>query len=277
MSADRSSLIYGEATNGGGPSPSAPIGGGPSPSASSAAPARAWVPSGYLFKDERLPVEPPPSPFRLPDPRTAGPEDVVAVGGDLAPGTILSGYRLGMFPMHLPDGELAWWSPVERGVIPPGRLQISHSLRRSLRKFHVSFDLDPEGVIDGCADPTRPHGWITAEIRDAYMELFALGWLHSVEAWDEDGNLAGGLYGISIGALFAGESMFSRQRDASKVALVHLVGHLSRVEQYLLDVQWVTPHLASLGAVGLSRDEYLELLPVALSAPNPWDPSLSGA
>ena len=109
------------------------------------------------------------------------------------------------------------------------------------------------------------------------MELFALGWLHSVEAWDEDGNLAGGLYGISIGALFAGESMFTRQRDASKVALVHLVGHLSRVEQYLLDVQWVTPHLASLGAVGLSRDEYLELLPAALSAPNPWDPSLAGA
>ena len=225
----------------------------------------------------RLPIEPPPSPFRLPDPRTAGTEDVVAVGGDLAPGTILAGYRQGMFPMHLPDGELAWWSPAERGVIPSGHLQISHSLRRSLRRFHVSFDLDPGGVIDGCADPARPHGWITAEIKRAYLEMFALGWLHSIEAWDDDGNLAGGLYGISIGALFAGESMFSRQRDASKVALVHLVGHLSRAEEYLLDVQWVTPHLASLGAVALPRDQYLGLLPAALAAPSPWDPSRFGA
>ena len=199
---------------------------------------------------------------------------MVAVGGDLAPGTILAAYRQGMFPMHLPDGQLAWWSPAERGVIPPGQLQISHSLRRSLRRFHVSFDLDPEGVIEGCADPSRPHGWITDEIRQAYMELFRLGWLHSVEAWDGEGNLAGGLYGISIGALFAGESMFSRQRDASKVALVHLVGHLSRVGPYLLDVQWVTPHLASLGAVSVPREEYLSRLSVALGAPSPWDRSL---
>jgi len=229
------------------------------------------------LKGERLPVEPTPSLFRLPDPRTAGSDDVVAVGANLAPGTILSAYRRGMFPMHLPDGELAWWSPVERGVIPPGHLQISRSLRRSLRRFHVSFDLDPEGVIDGCADPTRPHGWITTEIKRAYMELFGLGWLHSVEAWDDEGNLAGGLYGVSIGALFAGESMFSRQRDASKVALVHLVGQLSRAEHYLLDVQWVTPHLATLGAVGISREEYLKLLPEALAAPSPWDPSRLGA
>ena len=103
------------------------------------------------------------------------------------------------------------------------------------------------------------------------MQLFALGWLHTVEAWDEDGNLAGGLYGVSIGGLFAGESMFSRQRDASKVALVHLVGHLSRVEHYLLDVQWVTPHMATLGAIGISREDYLHLLPAALVAPSPWE------
>lgn len=230
-----------------------------------------------LLKGACLPVEPAPSLFRLPDPRTAGPDDLVAVGGDLAAGTILSGYRKGIFPMHLPDGTLAWWSPTERGVIPPGRLQISRSLRRSLRRFHVSFDLDPEGVIDGCADPARPHGWITTDIRDAYMELFRLGWLHSVESWDDEGNLAGGLYGVSIGALFAGESMFSRQRDASKVALVHLVGQLSRVEHNLLDVQWLTSHLATLGAVGMSRDAYLERLPEALVAPSPWDPSRFGA
>ena len=178
--------------------------------------------------------------------------------------------------MHVPSGELAWWSPAERGIIPPGRLQISRSLRRSLRKFQVSFDLDPEGVIDGCADPNRPHSWITVEIKEAYLELFRLGWLHSVEAWDDDGNLAGGLYGVSIGALFAGESMFTRQRDASKVALVHLVGRLSQVEPFLLDVQWVTPHLATLGAVGISRNRYLEMLPVALAAPDPWDPSRFG-
>jgi leucyl/phenylalanyl-tRNA--protein transferase len=194
----------------------------------------------------------------------------VAVGGDLSAGTILSAYRQGIFPMHLGEGDLAWWSPQPRGVIPPGSLQISHSLRKSLRRFHVSFDLDPEGVIDGCADPARPHGWITAEIRDAYLELFKLGWLHTVESWDDEGNLAGGLYGVSIGALFAGESMFSRQRDASKVALVHLVGQLSRSPDYLLDVQWLTPHLASLGAVGITRDEFLERLPAALAAPSPW-------
>jgi len=227
------------------------------------------------LKGVRLPVEPPPSQFRLPDPRTAGPDDVVAVGGDLAPGTILMGYRMGMFPMHLADGELGWWSPVERGVIPAGRLQISRSLRRSLRRFHISFDLDPEGVIDGCADPTRPHGWITREIKEAYMELSRLGWLHSVEAWTDDGNLAGGLYGVSIGALFAGESMFSRERDASKVALVHLVGQLSRAERYLLDVQWVTPHLATLGAIAMSRDAYLARLPEALAEASPWDPPSS--
>jgi len=222
-------------------------------------------------KGECLPLEPTPSPFHLPHASTAGADDVVAVGGDLSPGTILSGYRGGMFPMHLPDGTLAWWSPAERGVIPPGNFQISHSLRRSLRRFHISYDLDPEGVIDGCADPTRPHGWITDEIKNAYLELFRLGWLHTVESWDDDGNLAGGLYGVSIGGLFAGESMFSRQRDASKVALAHLVGHLSRVTGYLLDVQWVTAHLASLGAVGISRSEYMRKLPAALAAPSPWE------
>ncbi|MGH8928199.1 MAG: leucyl/phenylalanyl-tRNA--protein transferase [Acidimicrobiia bacterium] len=212
----------------------------------------------------------------MPDPALAGDDDVVAIGGDLAPGTILAGYRKGMFPMHLPDGRLAWWSPVERGIIPPGRLQISRSLRRSLRRYEISFDLDPEGVIEGCADPTRPQGWITPEIQLAYLELFRLGWLHSVESWDQDGNLAGGLYGVAIGGLFAGESMFTRQRDASKVALVHLVGRLAMVENSLLDVQWVTPHLASLGAVGISRAEYLTRLREVLASPSPWENGSGG-
>jgi leucyl/phenylalanyl-tRNA--protein transferase len=175
-----------------------------------------------------------------------------------------------MFPMHLPDGRLAWWSPVERGVIPLDGMRISRSLRRSCRRYRISVDADPAGVLDGCADPSRPHGWITAEIRSAYLELVKLGWVHSVEAWDTLGRLAGGLYGVAIGGLFAGESMFSRARDASKVALVHLVEVLSEVDAGLLDVQWATPHLVSLGAVGMRRGEYLRRLALALAAPDPW-------
>jgi leucyl/phenylalanyl-tRNA--protein transferase len=175
-----------------------------------------------------------------------------------------------MFPMHLTDGRLAWWSPAERGVIPLDGLRISRSLRRSNRRFRVSIDADTAGVIEGCADPSRPHGWITAEIKSAYLRLCRLGWVHSVEVWDDGGRLAGGLYGVAIGALFAGESMFSRARDASKVALVHLVEILKPVEGGLLDVQWVTPHLVSLGAVAVSRRNYLRRLSVALAAPDPW-------
>ena len=211
-----------------------------------------------------MPVEPPPSRFDLPDP--AGAEgDVVAVGGDLTAGTILQAYRKGMFPMHLEDGHLGWWCPIERAVIPPNRLRVTRSLRQSTRRYRVSVDRDFDGVIEGCADPSRPGGWITPEIVDAYTELHRLGWTHSIEVWDRDGDLVGGLYGVALGGLFAGESMFHTTRDASKVALVHLVVLMNRAGGGLIDVQWLTPHLESLGAVVIGKRAYLEGLPDLLA------------
>ena len=214
-------------------------------------------------------VEPIPSLFDLPDPRSAD-GDVVAVGGDLSPGLVLQAYRKGMFPMYLPDGHLGWWSPVERAVLPLGELRVSRSLRQSVRRYLVTIDEDFEEVIRGCADPQREGGWITEDFIDTYLELHRLGWAHSVEAWDTDGSLAGGLYGISVGGLFAGESMFHWARDASKVALFHLFVVMSSGERCLVDVQWQTPHLESLGAKVIGRDQYLEDLPGYLAKPSPF-------
>lgn len=208
-----------------------------------------------------------PSRFTFPNPAEAD-GDVVAVGGDLRPGTILQAYRQGLFPMNLSDGHLGWWSPVERTIIPLDGLHVSRSLRQSTRRFQVTVDEDFWGVVTGCAEEDRPGGWITDEFRDAYVELAELGWAHSVEVWDNDGRLAGGLYGVAIGGLFAGESMFHRASDASKVALVHLMVIMNQGGA-LLDVQWETPHLASLGAVVIGRDEYLRRLPAALGVPGP--------
>jgi len=211
-----------------------------------------------------------PSKFDLPDPK-AGDGDVVAVGADLEPGTLLQAYRRGLFPMGLPDGHLGWWSPVDRAVLPLRGLHISRSLRQSTRRFQVSVDADFEGVIQGCADARRREQWITEEFVAAYVQLHRLGWAHSVEVWDNDGNLAGGLYGVAIGGLFAGESMFHEARDASKVALVHLVVVMSQGGGRLLDVQWQTPHLESLGAVVIGREAYLGRLTEALQGPDVFD------
>lgn len=206
----------------------------------------------------------------MPEPRHAGDQDVVAVGADLAPGTVLAAYRRGMFPMHLHRGaELGWWSPDPRGVIRLGDLKVSRSLRRSVERYDVRVDTDFGGVIDGCADPQREHGWIDGEIRSAYRRLFDLGWVHSVETFFE-GQLVGGLYGVSIGGLFAGESMFHRSQDASKVALLKLVELLGADgHDRLLDVQWSTTHLQSLGATEISRVAYLDLLHDRLELPPP--------
>ena len=161
------------------------------------------------------------------------------------------------------DDELLWWSPDPRGVIEPERFHVSRSLRRTRRRYEIRVNTAFAAVIDGCADPRRPHGWITPEIRDAYVRLHELGWAHSIEAWDADG-LAGGLYGVAIGRLFAAESMFGVRTDASKAALAALVERLG--PDALIDVQWLTPHLASLGAVEVSREEYLRRLARALAA-----------
>jgi leucyl/phenylalanyl-tRNA---protein transferase len=165
-----------------------------------------------------------------------------------------------------PSEVMAWWSPDPRGVLPVEGLRVSRSLRRSYDRHRVTVDVAFETVIDACADPSRTGRWITTQIRDAYVALHRLGWAHSVEAWTEDGALAGGLYGVAIGGLFAGESMFHRERDGSKVALVHLVELLRGHDGALLDVQWLTPHLASLGAIEVPRTQYLARLARALTA-----------
>jgi leucyl/phenylalanyl-tRNA---protein transferase len=190
------------------------------------------------------------------------------VGADLEPGTLLAAYRSGYFPMPLRRRRVGWWSPDPRGVLPLDGLRMSRSLRKSCTRFEVTVDRAFDEVIAACADPSRPHGWISREVQAAYRRLHDLGWAHSVEAWDDEG-LAGGLYGVSIGGFFAGESMFHLRADASKVALVHLVRGLGECPTALLDVQWVTPHLASLGAIEVPRPVYLRLLGPALAGPPP--------
>jgi leucyl/phenylalanyl-tRNA---protein transferase len=221
-----------------------------------------------------VPAEPPPTRWRFPPADVADEHGVVAVGGDLEPGTLLAAYRQGLFPMPAGrDGPMAWWSPDPRGVLPLDGLRTTRSLRRSVRRYDVRVDTAFGETVAACSDQRRPGGWITEDIQAAYGALHRLGWAHSVEAWDADG-LAGGLYGVAIGGLFAGESMFARRTDASKVALVALVDLLRAdgAEQRLLDVQWVTAHLATLGVVSVPRAIYLTRLRRALelALPSPW-------
>lgn len=171
-------------------------------------------------------------------------------------------------PVQQGDQELlAWWSPDPRWILPLDGLRVSRSLRRSCARFDVRVDTTCEAVIEACADPDRDGRWITPGIKRAYLALHDLGWVHSVEAWADDGTLAGGLYGVAVGGLFAGESMFHRRTDASKVALVSLVEMLRGAGASLLDVQWVTPHLASLGAVEVPRERYLAMVADAVPQP----------
>ena len=223
--------------------------------------------------DEPAPVEPPPTPWELPSrgqlAALATDDDLVAVGADLEPGTVLAAYRRGLFPM--PEGRrIGWWCPARRGVLRLDRLHVSRSLRRSVRDFEVRVDTAFDDVVAACGDPRRPGAWIDAGIRQAYGDLHRLGWAHSVEAWQHD-RLVGGLYGVAVGGLFAGESMFHHVRDASKVALVALVELLSdeHASRRLVDVQWSTPHLASLGVEEISRQEYVDGLAAILETPLP--------
>ncbi len=156
---------------------------------------------------------------------------------------------------------MGWWSPVERGVLVPDELRVSRSLRRSTRRWTVTVDQSFAEVVTQCATQRRRGGWISAAILDAYVRLHELGWAHSVETRDDAGRLVGGLYGVRIGQLFAGESMFHLERDASKVALVHLASRMSGGAPSLIDVQWATPHLESLGVATVPRREYLRRLP----------------
>mgnify|MGYP001814843471 CR=1 FL=1 len=215
----------------------------------------------------RPPVDPAPSRFVMPDPLDAEPgNDLVAIGADLEPGTLLAAYRSGLFPMPVhPErrrSKIAWYSPDPRGILPHEGLHVSRSLRRSRRRFEVRIDTAFEEVMEACADPRRPGRWITEDIVRAYVRLFELRWAHSFEVYS-DGILVGGLYGVRIGALFAGEAMFHHATDASKVALVELVDWLRATDAMLLDVQWATPHLESLGVVEISRPDYLRRLAAA--------------
>lgn len=219
------------------------------------------------------PIEPAPSRWRLPDADRADEDGIAGVGADLEPGTLLAAYRTGLFPMPLGRRSIAWFSPDPRAVIPLDGLRVSRSLRRSLGRFEVRRDTCFSDVMVRCADPRRPGGWITPKFVAAYGRLHELGWAHSVECY-ADGELVGGLYGVRVGGLFAGESMFHRATDASKVALVALVDWLRATGATLLDVQWMTPHLRTLGAVELSRREYLAQLDRAVHvAPPTANPS----
>ncbi len=192
---------------------------------------------------------------------------MVGVGADLEAGTVLAAYRRGLFPMPVRRGVTAWWSPDPRGILPLDGLRVSRSLRKSVGRFEVRFDTAFSEVVEACGDRRRPGAWISKEIKRAYQRLHDLGWVHTVETWSPDGRLLGGLYGLAVGGLFAGESMFHRETDASKVALVALVDRLRRNGAVLLDVQWLTPHLASLGAVAIPRPEYHARLAAALDFP----------
>ncbi len=216
-----------------------------------------------------MPVEPPPTRWEFPAEAgaiadAAGVSEVIGVGADLEPGTVLAAYRSGLFPMPARRGLMAWWSPDPRSILPLDGLRVSRSLRKSCARMEIRSNTAFDEVLSACADRRRPGAWIDRRIAAAYRELHTLGWVHSVEAW-QDGQLAGGLYGVSIGGLFAGESMFHRATDASKVALVGLVDRLQRGGAVLLDVQWATDHLRSVGAIEIPRPRYHELLDEALA------------
>jgi leucyl/phenylalanyl-tRNA--protein transferase len=194
--------------------------------------------------------------------------DLIAVGGELEPATLVNAYRRGLFPMEVAalQGKLGWWSPDPRGIVPLDHLRVTKSMRRSARRFEIRIDTCFADVMRACGDPSREDGWITDEFIAAYTTLHRLGWAHSVEVFDREGRLAGGLYGVRINGLFAGESMFHARRDASKVALMALVQLMRDTGMTLLDVQWCTEHLASLGAIEVPRAQYLTRLAVALTS-----------
>lgn len=200
----------------------------------------------------------------FPDPEQASPEGIVAVGGDLAPETLLAAYRAGIFPWPVDGLPLLWFSPPERGILEFEALHVPRSLARARRRSQLRFTIDCAfgRVIRGCARTPRPGQsgtWITPAIEAAYVRLHRLGIAHSVEAWHGD-DLVGGIYGVDVDGAFAAESMFYREPDASKLALLHLVGHLRGRGLDWMDIQILTPHLARLGARAVPRAEFLQRL-----------------
>jgi leucyl/phenylalanyl-tRNA--protein transferase len=207
-----------------------------------------------------------PEPF--PSPSEATREGLVAIGGDLTPERLVLAYRSGIFPWFEEGLPVLWWSPDPRAVLELDHLHVPRRLERTCKGAHYRITINQEfdGVIRGCA-AGRPEGtWITDSMRAAYRALHRIGYAHSVEAWHGD-RLAGGVYGVAIGGFFAGESMFYRRRDASKVALVHLVRRLRRRGFVLFDLQILNDHTAQFGASTIPREEYLARLKQAVELP----------
>ncbi len=215
--------------------------------------------------------------FQFPPVDTATEEGIVAVGGNLSPGMLLSAYRQGIFPWYSPGEPILWWSPDPRFILFPQDLHVSKSMRRVLKKdvFEIRFDTAFEEVIEACRTVPRPGQdgtWITDEVLEGYTRLHSLGYAHSVEAWQGDA-LVGGLYGIHLDRVFFGESMFSNEANASKAALVSLVDLAKSRGLSFIDCQYYTPHLESLGARNLPRKEFMRLLAEGLqgqSSPGSW-------
>lgn len=212
------------------------------------------------------PIEPPPATAAFPDPRRLGTSELAAVSRTISPGLVLAAYRRGIFPWPISSSVVPWFSPDPRAIFPlEPEPHWPRSLRKTIRRgtFTVTVDRAFRAVIQACSENRADGTWITPEVMATYVTLHALGWAHSVEVWAKDGALAGGLYGVAIGGSFAGESMFHRQTDASKVAFVALVERLRARGFTLLDAQVLTEHLASLGCVAIRRDEFLDRLAAA--------------
>jgi leucyl/phenylalanyl-tRNA--protein transferase len=202
--------------------------------------------------------------IQFPDPRTASPEGIVAIGGDLHPESVLAAYRQGIFPWPVEKLPLLWFCPAERGVLDFAALHLPRSLQRARRRTALRFTVDRAfaDVIRRCADTPRPGQqgtWITPAVIQAYVRLHELGIAHSAEAWAGEA-LVGGVYGVDVDGAFAAESMFHLEANASKLALLHLVDHLRRRGLDWIDVQTLTPHMARLGARLVPRDEFLDRL-----------------
>ena len=203
-----------------------------------------------------------PNKWSFPDPSEWGDDDVVCVGADLEPSTVIHAYRHGMFPMYVDarHRNLGWWSPLVRGVLVPGSMRVTRSLRQNARRYKATMDTAFRDVVMACATTRKRGNWITDDIVDAYCTLHEMGWAHSVETWNAEGKLVGGLYGVHFDSTFAGESMFHTETDASKVALMKLVEWAEHNGVTLIDAQWNTEHLTRLGFVDMSREHYLARL-----------------
>ncbi len=212
----------------------------------------------------------------FPDPRDASPEGIVAYGGDLSPSRLMLAYRKGIFPWYSKGDPILWWSPDPRLILNLDDFRLRRSLKKKLKQFEIRFDTAFESVMRECATINRPGqkgSWILDEVVEAYSVLHAMGYAHSVEAY-QGGKLVGGLYGIVVGGVFCGESMFARVSDASKAAFTALVEHLRAGGFDFIDCQVPTEHLKSLGAIEVAREYFLLRLEAALPKEAHWNPGV---